>query len=86
MTGEEVSGEKGHRYKVVVPVRTTQTFIVYAASPTGAKRKVNRWLHGERDEQPDLECWDDIGMVSHPYDVRAWDVTTADFGRNQAEK
>jgi hypothetical protein len=62
------------RYCVIVPVKTTQSFMVEAASPTGAKRKVTAWLNGERDDHDDLAPNDDIGMVSQRVGTRYWTV------------
>lgn len=63
-------------FVVVVPMKTTQTFLVTAVSAAAAKRKVTKWFKGLRDEGPDLQILDDIGMTSHRLNSRYWTVTT----------
>jgi hypothetical protein len=69
--GERTAPEE---FVVVVPMRTSQTFLVRAASPAGAKRKVQNWFKGERDEGSDLTVLDDVGQTNHRLGTRCWTV------------
>jgi hypothetical protein len=60
------------RFEIEVPMRTSQTFLVYADSAAAAKREVEAWFVGERDEGDDLTILDDVGMTSYRTRPRRW--------------
>lgn len=63
-------------YHVSVPARTVTSFKVQAKSPRAAKREVNRWLRGVRDDGDDLVMVEEPGQTCWNFGTRAWTVTS----------